>query len=377
MDSMPHSAGAIHDLMVALGYGPLRRQGANLVGYCQIHGEIPGNSRPSFSIRFDNGIYQCFSCGAKGRLSRLMQESGMTLPAGLTQQIREMQEEHAEMRKISPRSPARAGWVGQPLPEALLWALPSSGPGVDQLIRAGFRADLLADLGVREDTVKGRVVYPLRDLSGKLCAMIGRATDPRDAIGAKYKVYTEEIGEMCRAWSVAFPWQDYRPHSHDFVWLLHEEMPPPDTAPEDAPLLVVEGFKVAMWALQAGMPRGSVCALMGSSATDAQIRQMERTGRPLVLALDNDSAGRKGTRALVEVLNQQIMLLQYPGGKKQLDDYTLDEAREILAPYVPRPRAVSRKENREFQRLLEESRATRPTDGIAPPVQRKHMTEHT
>jgi hypothetical protein len=226
------------------------------------------------------------------------------------------------------------GWSSAtPLPESFLYSLDATGPGIAELTRAGFPAELLADLGVRWDAVKRRVVYPLRDCAGKLVCLIGRETVGSDR--GKYKVYVNEIGEMCRAWAYDFPYRDYRPASRDYLWLMHEEMVPPSDP--DTPLLVVEGFKCAMWAILAGVPRGSVCAILGSTPTTSQIVQLERTGRRIILALDNDAAGRQGTSATIDRIGTPVCVFAYSDNRKQLDDIPLEELRPKLAAYMAPP----------------------------------------
>lgn len=331
----------IYQLAEALGFGPLRPQGRELIGYCVLHGETPGVSRPSFSVRSDTGVFRCFSCGAAGLLTRYAVSQGVRVDPDLIHELQSLNAETRELRKVVRTDHRAAGYVQLPLPEGLLYALPDTGPGIADLVAEGFDPYLMRQIGIRWDFVQHRIVFPLRDASGALACLIGRAVaggpggQANGRPPAKYKVYRAEIQRMCKEWEVAYDAEHYEPQNHALLWLGHEESVPHGASPVNTPYVVVEGFKAALWALQAGVPRGSVCALMGSSISVAQVIQLERTGRPIMLALDNDEAGWRGTDEMVKRIGAAVYPIQYIDGRKQLDHYSYAEVRTMLCMERP------------------------------------------
>ena len=95
------------------------------------------------------------------------------------------------------------------------------------------------------------------------------------------------------------------------------------------PILVVEGFKAALWAVQAGYKK--TVALCSASMTESQALLLIEHNKPVLLMLDNDEAGRKGTtsseiRLLRAGLDVSVVDYDFPAP----DDIPLEHLTELL-----------------------------------------------
>ncbi len=78
-------------------------------------------------------------------------------------------------------------------------------------------------------------------------------------------------------------------------------------------IIVVEGFYSAMYLWQQGLH--NVVAIMGNMASNTQIDLLKTLSKNTVLFLDNDKAGRAGTKSLEEKLSkngQHVKAVMYP-----------------------------------------------------------------
>jgi DNA primase len=133
--------------------------------------------------------------------------------------------------------------------------------------------------------MQGRVVIPIHNEQGELVAYAGRSTGEPPEVTGKYN----------------FP-----PNFHKsrVLFNLHRAR---EHAREG--LIVVEGFFTVFEFWERG--RKNVVALMGSSMSAEQERLIVETVGPkgrVLLALDNDEAGRKGSEDAVNRLRSQVFV---------------------------------------------------------------------
>lgn len=163
------------------------------------------------------------------------------------------------------------------------------------LSRAGVGDDelLALDLSQRTrrgtliDTLRGRLVVPVRDSEGHLTGFIGRLTLD-DAFGPKYRnpTRTAVFDKSAMLYSLESNW---RTHAH---------------------VVVVEGpmdvLAVTTAAVASGLPVIAV-STGGTSVSRDQARQVSNLS-PLqvTLALDGDSAGHDGATRWVDLLHRQL-----------------------------------------------------------------------
>jgi DNA primase len=99
-------------------------------------------------------------------------------------------------------------------------------------------------------------------------------------------------------------------------------------------VVVVEGFKQAMWMHQAGF--SNVVGLMGSHMSTEQATLLLRLGAQIIIFLDNDAPGQSSAKKLEKWLKRQstdVHRIPYPEGTngKSPDDLRPEEIRTIFS----------------------------------------------
>jgi DNA primase len=284
-------------------YVPGLRQGSgdNYMGFCPIHGEVPGKSKPSLSVNIETGLWFCFAGCGGGNLRSFLTKVG---------------EKKTVIDRIAKKAPAKPKIrVSEPtttLPERLLGVFDWCP---QQLLDAGFSQRILYENDVGFDTKLSRVTYPVRDRAGNLVGIVGK--QPTSEFG-KYKVYTTEL-------------EEYGIHVSSFskgdhLWRIDKVAKELET--QRKPVYVVEGFKAALWFCQAGLT--NVVALMGSYMTDAQKRLIEGMTSQVILCLDNDDAGHAGSLKISQKLQAvRVYVVPLPEGIHQPDDLSTEELQDL------------------------------------------------
>ena len=209
----------------------LRRSGTSLVGLCPFHDE----KSPSFNINPHNGYYHCYGCGEGGdvisfvqkvehltfteAVERLAQKLGMELRfedggsrtrddvgigrrARLVEAHRVAQEFYAEQLLDTGNAAARAGRDfmrarGFDSAAATLFGVgyaPRGGEDLARQLRSkGFSDDEIVAAGLvgrgsrgLYDRFRGRLVWPIRDITGDCVGFGARRLYDDDRIEAKY-----------------------------------------------------------------------------------------------------------------------------------------------------------------------------------------------
>lgn len=283
--------------------------GNNFIGFCPLHGEVAGQSMPSFSFNAATGQWNCFAgCGAGG-LPSLLRELGFTRIRIDRTMERLRPFLQAVERKASIATRPNAFCTPYPLAEKIL-GLYEYCPA--PLIDAGFEEKILESHDIGFDFNNNRMTFPFRDLAGNLAGISGR--DVTGQSNMKYKVYEHEIREL------GYP--GYHVDNHDFFWRADRVYPRVYSGQEGLKpdrVIVVEGFKACLWCVQHGYE--NTIALMGSSISDTQTRLLERLGPNVVLFLDNNRAGRNGTAKIsYRVRGCSIHVVEYPSEEVQQPD---------------------------------------------------------
>ncbi len=294
---------------------------SNLMCRCPFHkgGE---ETKPSFSVNVDLGIFQCFTCKVSGNIIKLLKLRGVSdsIIDAETHDLREELKDNQQRLKWQKRKEwiTRDPFLAQTiLPEAML--IPYRFCPL-RLVEAGFAPELLQHLEVGFDRTNNRITYPIRDLYGNLAGISGGAAVA--GTFPKYKVYkgTYQDPESKR-WIPSdygdwfqekFP--DYDFHNHHYLWNFDSVYPSLFFGNQENPYLIItEGFKACMWLIQAGFL--NTVALMHSTMSERQRSLVSRLSVNIVLFLDNDPAGREGTRRIARELRQQqpgVYVARYP-----------------------------------------------------------------
>ena len=292
----------------------LRKTGKNYSGFCPFH----GNTRtPAFVVFPETGTWRCFgACSDGGDIFKyVMKKEECDFPealrllagrAGVELRPRTRADEAAEetrdrlqaalesaatfYRHLLLHSPqaerarehlAKRGLSGAALESFQIgYALESWDAGLNYLKTKGFAEGELLDAGLvkmREtggayDHFRNRIMIPIRDVHGRLVGFGGRVLNPDD------------LPKFLNTPQTAL---------FDKGALLYGMEKAHKAIRETREAVIVEGYMDVIAAHQAGY--ANVVSPMGTAFTEAQLRQLKKYTRRIVLALDPDEAGGHAT----------------------------------------------------------------------------------
>jgi len=258
-------------------------------------------SRENCSVSLTKQLFNCFACGAKGHLSKALKWK--KAPKFVLDAVASTKTD-----SLINRQPE----VIRYLDEDILFAYEHTPSA---WIEEGFDPKILKQHGIGYDHYLNRITVPIRDVFGNLVAVSGRNLD-KGAIG-KYKVYKTELGEFAPS--------NYRPKVHDHLWRAHLLSSSSD------PIIVVEGYKAALWLVQCGL--NSTVAIMGSHMSEDQVNLISRLTDEVWLMLDMDQAGRSGqNKSAINLYRRGLTVryVTYATDVKQPDDLTMCEVHKSL-----------------------------------------------
>lgn len=273
--------------------------GSNFTGFCPIHGEVPGKSTPSLSINAATGQWFCFGGCGGGNITSFLKAVGRSRKSIDSTVERLKPFLMLKRKEVSPVKKRGLFLTQHPLPERILGLWDAYAP-VD-LLDDGYDEELLRTHDIGYDVERHRIVFPIRDVEGNLAGIMGRNT--RNVRGGRYKLYHYELREM------GYPVPPM--NKQDYLWRWDKVYPQLYFSDEPPTIYVVEGFKACLWMVQHGYP--NTVALMGSSLGRVQKIFFERLGGEIILCLDNDTAGIKGTLKIGQrVKGCRISVMKYP-----------------------------------------------------------------
>jgi len=341
----------------------LRRAGVNsYFGRCPFHEERTG----SFHVRPEEKHYHCFGCQASGDPFRFVMETegldfvgameslaerfGVTLEVADEDPLAKARRERRDrllklldraatyysrcLWDASEAAEAREYLAGRGLAEETLRAYrvgyaPSAWDKLLLVARqAAFSEDELLATGLAQrsrqqrgqvyDRFRGRIMFPLADARGRVVGFGARAM--RENQPPKYLNTSE--GEVFHKGSQLFG-----------IDLARR------AAARAGSVVLAEGYTDVLALHQAGIE--NAVGIMGTSFTDEQARELERTARTLVLALDADGAGQEAmlrAARVAEGRSLELRVVALPAGLDPADLLQRDgtEAmRERIARSVP------------------------------------------
>ena len=314
----------------------LRRRGVNYVGLCPFHNE----KTPSFYVSPSKGICKCFSCGKGGNVIHfLMEHEQMSywdaakwlarkygIPYSereLTDSEKALQNERESMfitnqfaldffkdtllntdkgRAIGLAYFRKRGFRDDILekfflgycpdePDALARAATAKGYTKENLIKTGLCYEKEND-GTLRDRFRGRVIFPVHSISGKVVAFGGRIMNA-DAKVAKYVNSPESV---------------IYSKSRELYGLYQAKQ----AIVRKDRCFLVEGYADVISMFQSGVE--NVVASSGTSLTPGQIRLIHRFTNNITVLYDGDKAGIKASlrgidMLLAEGMNVKVLLL--------------------------------------------------------------------
>lgn len=308
-------------------YVQLKRQGREFVGLCPFHSE----RTPSFSVNPEKGLWHCYGCGEGGSIFRFIEKiEGLSFleaakklggEAGVeilfSEQI-DAASEHRELlsqlmersalyySELLWRSPlaydAREYLKGRGISTEIArkfrlgWAPVSGEALVKKLGQAGYELAHGVEAGLlRErrgrilDMLRGRLIFPITNASGKVIAFGGRLIESNQDVKAPKYLNTPET-------------ELFQKREQLYGLSLHRgEISRANEA------IVVEGYLDVIALSQAGF--SLAVAALGTALTEHQCRLLARYARRVHLFYDADRAGRNATEKAIGLFEDAGLLI--------------------------------------------------------------------
>lgn len=332
------------DIVEVIGeYVQLRKQGRNYFGLCPFHGE----NSPSFSVSSDKQIFHCFGCGEGGNVfSFLMKMEGLafteavqklgerngiavaeyTSGQGQHEDISDdtviMQQAHELLKKYYhhllvnteegnealsyllkrgiTKEMIEKFEIGYASPawDAATKILQKRGLSLSSMEQAGLLIRSEKD-GSHYDRFRGRVMFPIYTLQGKVIAFSGRALGddtPKYLNSPETPIF----------------------HKSKLLYNFHQARP---FIRKRGQVVLFEGYADVLAAVKSGVEEA--VATMGTALTEEQAKLLRRNVETVVLCYDGDKAGREATMKAGQLLLQvgcQVKVTSLPD-KLDPDEY--------------------------------------------------------
>lgn len=340
-------------------YVTLKKRGANLLGVCPFHNE----KTPSFTVSPAKGIYKCFGCGKAGDSVRfIMEHDSMSYPDALRHlankyniTIEEIQLTDEALQSQNERESVLISikyaadyfiqqlWDTEEGQNIGLSYFEERGFSKDTIkkfglgyskdgwshfyehaISQGYKHDFLQRAGLITtnesgksfDLFRGRVMFPIHDLSGRVVAFGGRIMK-KDPKSPKYvnSPETEVYHKSNVLYGMFFAKQDIRKYDRCYL---------------------VEGYTDVVTLNQGGI--ANVVASSGTSLTEGQIKLIKRFTDNVVVLYDGDQAGLKASLRGVDLILEQglnVKVVTFPDGEDP-DSYCKAVGGEEFSEYIHR-----------------------------------------
>lgn len=349
MDSISEIKSRISIEQVVSQYVQLKKAGRHFKALCPFHKE----KTPSFIVSPERQMAYCFGCRKGGDIFKFVQEmegvdfrkalemladrAGVQLPkfspeykerASQRDRLIEMHEkaaqffekqlwDTAEGEKVL-RYLKKRGLKEETVKKARLgFAAGSTGADTGDtlykyLLEQDFTREeiLAAGLAVARDTsqqacadrFRMRLIFPIKNLSGDICAFGGRAVksdqEPKYLNSPETPIY----------------------HKNEILYGLSEARA---AIRNEKCAIIVEGYMDALTTVQVGI--ANIVACSGTALTENQLRLLKRFTNEIILAFDLDNAGRIATErsielALAEEFNIRVAVWDTEGKTKDPDE---------------------------------------------------------
>lgn len=334
------------DIVEIVGsYIPLTQKGKNYFGVCPFHED----HSPSMSVSKEKGIYKCFSCGATGNVFKFVSDyenisfpeavqkvaEKVGIPLTSTIEIKKTKKNVSEYKIMNLSCLFyQNNLVTEKGKDAIKYL---QERGISEEIRKDFQIGLslnqnslftfferkkenpkvLADLGLLNqsglnfhDVFVNRIMFPIHNISGEVVGFTGRIYLP-NASPPKYLNSKETI--IFKKGDILFNYH----RAKDAIRL-------------EKKVIIVEGNMDAIRMYANGIK--NTIALMGTSLTSYQIKELKKLRVPIILMLDNDDAGFTATYqvgSLLEKENIPVLVVRLHG-EKDPDEYILKNGLEAM-----------------------------------------------
>jgi DNA primase len=355
MEIIDQVRGASSIVEIASQYTTLKRRGRKWVGLCPFHSE----KTPSFTVDEDKQLYHCFGCGVGGDVfSLVMEKESLTFPEALKSlaerykvPLPAQQRVRPEVLKLEEKlfqtnelalAYFRKNLTGTAEGKKALEYLKKRGLSDEtiQTLKIGYAmnawtalldhfktkdvpASLLEKGGLAlpgsrpgefRDRFRGRVIFPIFSLTGRVVAFGGRTVfdaEPKYLNSPETPLYSK--GKLL--------------YGLNFT---------KDAVRREGTAILVEGYTDFSSLYQAGFP--NVVASLGTALTPWQVGQMLRFASRIIVNYDGDTAGRTAAARAVPLglekgLNVEVLVL--PDGQDP-DGFIRAQGRDKYAAALKR-----------------------------------------
>ena len=309
------------DVVDVIGrYVQLKKAGANFVGLCPFHGE----KSPSFNVSPSRQFFHCFGCGKSGNVigflmeftgagfvdvvQDLAQRAGLDVPDDRLSAADRVRDAEARERKrgIEDVLERAAAAYRANLKSARAAIAYLKGRGVSgriardfglgwapegwhnlasvfgdysdpTLASAGLVIEREDEAGKRYDRFRGRVMFPIHDMRGKLIGFGGRVLDD-----GKPKYLNSPEGPVF-----------HKGHELYGLWEARKAVR------ERGCAIVTEGYMDVVALAQNGF--GNAVATLGTACTPEHVKKLFRFTENVVFNFDGDAAGRAAAHKALRV----------------------------------------------------------------------------
>lgn len=315
-------------------YVQLTKKGTNYSASCPFHED----RNPSFSVHPGKQIYKCFSCGRGGNVYGFLQEieginfvaavqkaaefSNVTLDERYTvnSDAGGHSKEHQVLYDIHKKANdfyhyyllnttngekaltylTERNMTEETLETFQLGVAPLNSDVILQyLSQENYTKEQLVSSGIFYennqgdliDRFRGRIMFPLRNARAEVVGFSGR-------------VYDETLGNTSPAKYLNSPETDIF-HKTDLVYNLDVARPKIRQLNQ---VIVCEGYMDVIALHQAGYIH--TVATMGTSLTDAHIKQLGKLANEIIFVFDGDEAGQKATARAFDLSNKYKQLFK-------------------------------------------------------------------
>ncbi len=341
---------------VISGFVSLKKHGANYVGCCPFHNEKTG----SFTVSPSKGIYKCFGCGKGGNAVNFIMEHEqlsylealrwlaakyniIVEERELTESEKQEQTERESMlivtnyaekfftyqlwhtdegKSIGMSYFRHRGLDDKTIEKFGLGYCPEAWDSfTSTALEKGYKKEFLVKTGLTIDSEKGmfdrfraRVIFPIRDLAGKIIAFGGRIMT-NDKKSAKYLNSPEsEIYHKSRTlYGIYFAKRSIVQNDRCFL---------------------VEGYLDVISFHQKGIE--NTVASSGTSLTVEQIRLMRRLTSNVTIIYDGDAAGIKASLRGIDLVLEEglnVRIVSLPEGEDP-DSFAQAHTAEEVLEYI-------------------------------------------
>lgn len=345
----------IHSLIGS--YVSLKRSGSNLKGLCPFHGE----KTPSFTVYTHDNSFYCFGCGAGGdQISFTMRMENLAYAdavkflgkrVGITvvdteeytsgpkidrERLYTLNQEaarwfHENLKANNPEANAAMSYfvdkrkmdMGTIKHFGLGYAPKSFDALLKHFLSKGYTEEelLLADLiskserGHYYDKFRGRVIFPIIDVSGRVIAFGGRVLDD-----SKPKYLNSSDTPVFKKLRNLFALNYARHASSESI-------------------ILCEGYADVISLHAAGFT--NAVATLGTAINSEQARMLKNYTKRVIICYDSDEAGQKATTRAMKILEEygvDVSVLHISGAKDP-DEYIKQYGSSAFRSLVDKPKS--------------------------------------